>query len=408
MDSKINLETLNDRQKIWLSQLSYLDINELGKSRIKNGVLKVSELKDFIDNPKEPFNGNAGIGNDKFNKVANNIFGEGKYPSKEDVINSLINCGLGDLNITNISLGQNSMSSGFQAITFKDSYENVGISYRGSDFDFSRGGARDWLESDMLEYFKNDSTQRKEALKYFDENKSELGKNYLYGHSLGGNLTSHVFVENYNQIEQAFTINGNPINQKLIDTPEKVAAFNDSKKYSCNVVCGDIVSQFKSCSKYQNNINYIKNNENMKSSPLSAHMIQASSFDKDGKFIKTDKKEQIKKMGLFATSIMSFVQCIREFMNEISDKITKNDQKGRNEFEQYKTDLYNNFDNMINEINYEAKQNTDDDIMTKFHDIKEKIEQEEIEKIKLQLAQYNQISQFENNNNVEEIQERVR
>lgn len=100
----------------------------------------------------------------------------------------MIKNGLGDLIVINISTKQKFTSSGFQATAFKDSYDNIGILFRRTDLDFSEGGVRELLEADILEYFKSDSMQRKEALQYFYNNKSKSGNNYLYGFSLGGNL----------------------------------------------------------------------------------------------------------------------------------------------------------------------------------------------------------------------------
>ena len=75
------------------------------------------------------------------------------------------------MKITHISEKKGITSSGFQALTFEDDYENTGISYRGSDLELSQGGLRDWIEADMLEYFSGTSKQREEALIYFNEHK---------------------------------------------------------------------------------------------------------------------------------------------------------------------------------------------------------------------------------------------
>ena len=116
--------------------------------------------------------------------------------------------------------------------------------------------------------------------------KKTSGHNFLYGHSLGGNLTSHTFVENYEEINQAFIINGNPINQRLIDTPEKREAFNNKHKFQCNIICGDIVGMFKNYETYKNNVNYVCNNHLMNKSFISAHLVQSASYDEEGNFIK--------------------------------------------------------------------------------------------------------------------------
>ena len=426
MDNKINLDTLNDQQKILLSQISYLDINNEGRNKIEKEGLSVLELKQYLNNPNDPFCGKAILSKNGFNSVADNVFGNKEFPTKIDIVDTLIQNGLGNLKITNINDEQKLTSSGFQAMTFTDSYGNVGISYRGSDLDLSRGGVRDWIESDMLEYFTNNSTQRLEALEYFNANKSNNGNNYVYGHSLGGNLTSHVYAENYNEIQEAFTINGNPINQKLLDTPEKVQAFNDSKKYNCNIVCGDIVGHLKSCEAYKDNVNYIKNNDTMKSSFISAHLVQSATFDENGNFVKASKEEMIVKTGIFSNIFIKFVQNVREIMNKFSEKFDKHKSNEKSDFEKYKEDLYTSFDNKFEELNIEnvdsldLNQNTkNEDLLKKqFEDISKDAEMEIIEDLKKQLIEreatklekeiYQQEIYDENINQNEEDYSRVR
>ena len=68
------------------------------------------------------FSGDAGLGEEKTNKLTDKLFGVDHYITKANVLESLIQSGLGDLKITNISEKQKPSSSGFQAITFKDSF----------------------------------------------------------------------------------------------------------------------------------------------------------------------------------------------------------------------------------------------------------------------------------------------
>ena len=61
------------------------------------------------------------------------------------------------------------------------------------------------------------------------------------------------------EISNAFVINPYPINQNLLDTDDKINAFNDSNKFDCNVIGGDPVSELRDTSKYSENIDYIAN-----------------------------------------------------------------------------------------------------------------------------------------------------
>lgn len=385
MQSSINLEILNDNQKIWLSQLSYLNINSLGVEKIMNGGLTISELSNYLEKPEEPFCGKLFFDENGFYKIADSVTGENKVPTRQEMLQSIINSGLGDLKIKNISSSHQTLGNGFQAMTFEDSYGNTGISYRGSDFDVSKGALGDWLEADFLEYFKNDSNQRREALKYFESNKNLEGNNYLYGHSLGGNLTSHVYAENYNQINEAFTINGNPINQKLLDTPEKIAAFNDPEKYSCNLVCGDIVGNFKSFDLYKNNVNFIKNNETMKPNFVTAHLVQSATYDENGNFVLTNEEEMKQKLA-YGNLIFDFVKDVRENLNGLWDK----HQDLNAVVQPYIQEWNSRFNELANELG--LNKTSEQKQVDEFKNAVQTAELEDLERIKKQILEQSQLN----------------
>lgn len=391
MDTVINLGALNDQQKALLTQISYLDINEEGRKKIAEGGILVSELYPYLENANTLFAGDAGLGEEKTNKLTDKALGKDHYITKTDVLDSLVQNGLGNLKITNISEKKSLVSSGFQALTFKDTFGNTGISYRGSDFDLSQGGIRDWLEADMLEYFTGTSAQRKEALEYFQANKNEYGNNFLYGHSLGGNLTSHTYLENYDQIKEAFTINGNPINQKLLDTPEKIEAFNDPKKFNCNVICGDIVGHFKSCELYKNNVHYIHNNDSMKDNIIAAHLVQSAAYDENGNFVYASEEEMIEKMGPTANILMGFFKNVRERLNELEQRFSKPDKK--EEFSKYKDSINQHFNAKFNLFKFPTINLSDIEILHKFHLASAKCEQEFISQITAYLQEFSQVEE---------------
>ena len=324
MNNKVNLSDLNDLQKIWLSDLAYIDLTEEGHKKLLEGGFTLKESIKYIKKPFSPAIDVMFLEGKKFNFLIGKILGANdKFPSKIDIVNTLIENGLGDLKIIHSSDYPSPSPSGFQALTFEDSYGNIGISYRGSDMAMSSSTIREWLESNILEYFSSNSPQAQEAVQYFLEHKSADKDNYIYGHSLGGNLVSHVYLNCYKDIKFAFSINGTPINQKLIDTEEKQNAFNDKEKFSFNVICGDVIGQLKSCEKYKNNVNYIKNNNIMQQSFLSAHMIQASSFDEFGNFIKITEEEMEKETNFISIKMINITRFVREKMKHISFKLSK-------------------------------------------------------------------------------------
>lgn len=323
MNDKINLQLLNDVQKAWLCDLSFVDITIEGCKKINETSITLKELRNYVKNPNLPFCGDIFLGAKRFNILTGILLGNNHFPSNLDVVDALIENGLGNLKIIHTTEYPKPHLSGFQALTFKDSYDNTGISYRGSNLYISRVVIREWLESNILEYFSNTSSQVNEAIEYFLKHKNSLGNNYIYGHSLGGNLVSHVFLNCHDEIKQAFSINGTPINQKLIDTETKTKAFNDKNKFSFNIVCGDIVSQLKSCEIYKDNVNYIKNNNIMKPSILSAHMIQSSEIDSSGNFVKITEIETYEQTHKIIIKLINLSKFSREKMNKMNFKLFK-------------------------------------------------------------------------------------
>ena len=103
MDTVINLEVLNDHQKTLLTQISYLDINDEGRKKITEGGLLVSELYKYLENPNTLFAGDAGLGENNTQQLTDKVLGENNYITKEQVLTSLIQNGLGNLKITDIS-----------------------------------------------------------------------------------------------------------------------------------------------------------------------------------------------------------------------------------------------------------------------------------------------------------------
>ena len=340
MGGEINLMELSDLQNTYLTQLSYLDINVFGKRKSEITGVPIYNLKSFLLNPRLPFCGIAMTNKETFEKVAAQLLGEYKLPTDEELLQYIIDIGLGDLKIIGVEADS---KSGFQAMAFKDDLGNIGISFRGSDLDISNGAIKDWIEADLLEYFTNDSMQRHRALALFDSHKCNDGNNYLYGHSLGGNLSSHVFAEHYNEIAKVFTVNGYPINQALLNSQEKIDVFN-SDKYICCSICGDVVSHLKSCELYKNNIRMIKNNGEIKPSLLSAHLAQSASFDDGGNFNEASREEMVESLGRLGVECAAFAQKVRESLNDIDANIGYAKIHGVEIANKYKDELLSKID----------------------------------------------------------------
>jgi hypothetical protein len=306
----------------------------------------MSEAEQFLANPNLPFCGSALISKEIFDQMTRIPLGDYKMPTDTELLHIIQSAGFEDLVLIDV---ESDAASGFQATAFKDQFGNIGISFRGSDLDLSQGGLMDWLEADFMEYFTNDSLQRHKALDFFEKNKSQDGHTYLYGHSLGGNLSSHIYLEHHREIERVFIVNGYPINPKLLNTSEKIAAFN-SKSYVFNSVCGDMVSHFKSCEPYENNVRWVKNNGNIKASIMSAHLTQSASCDANGKFVTISKEEMLESMGKTRRELTTLAQKLREHLNIIEDKVQYSKNKRQEAFAEYKRE----FDNWI-ELGWDLK-----------------------------------------------------
>ena len=343
MLNAINLNNLSDLQKTYLTQLSYLDISFLGARKCVSVGVMIKDLGPILANPFLPFCGSARVDKQMFDKVTKTALGDYVIPTDEELLQDLIMLGLGGITIIDVI---SDSRSGFQATAFRDSFGNIGISYRGSDFDFSNGGLMDWVVADFLEYFKNDSLQRRQALAFFERIGDSDGCNYLYGHSLGGNLASYVYLDNHERIAEVFIVNGYPINQSLIDTDEKIEAFN-SLKYVCSFVCGDVVSQLKGYDIYRNNVKRVSNNEALKPSILSAHLVQSAMFDEFGRFVEATEEEFEQKMKGAHGGFASFSQILRNALNELDDMRDQATAVTQNMWNKYK----NEFSKLIKKAN---------------------------------------------------------
>lgn len=315
----INLENLNDIQKVWLTQLPYINLTNKGIAKIKKNGLLILNLDEYIDNPNAQMYGNIfGNNKEKFSKnITDKYVGrKNSIITKMQLLQTLKELGLEKIRITNIL---NDSKTGFQAIAFKDSFENTGISYRGSDFEWHNGGLKDWALADVGEFLTNDSIQIHQAIEFFDQNKNQEGNNYIYGHSLGGNLTAHTYLHRHNFIKQAFSYNGLPISQNLLNTRKKRQAFNNPK-FICAVVGGDIFQHIKEDNLYANKIFFIKNNKKDKPSWLSAHIPQANSYDKNGNFIRISRQEAWEEMSKQRQMFSNVAKNVNNLLGEINNK----------------------------------------------------------------------------------------
>ena len=290
----MTLNEMNDYQKLQMTQLSYLDFDMERLEELKGK--KLSDAGQYLESPDSWVIG-ARVHQDNdhwMNRAAEAmtymVTGQEAFTSEQQLYDRCVDIGMGDLTIKDVISDK---ETGFQAIALEDQEGNVYFSFRGSDMDLTKGATKDWVQADALEMFKGDKgDQVRQAVEFFDKNKSQTGENAIYGHSLGGNLTSHVFAQRHDEISQAFAYNPNPISERYLDTPEKKQAFQ-SEKFTIALTEGDWASGFKSFEAYENRAVYIKNAFE-EPNAIQNHLAEAATFDKDGNFVQSTKEEYLK------------------------------------------------------------------------------------------------------------------
>lgn len=295
----MNLKDLNDKQKSLITQLAYLDFDTNKIDELLDDVnkLKISNLRNFLVKPNSNYLGLA-------SKIVTGI-----KTTKLDLLDEIESSGLGDLEIVRII--QNEKAS-LSSIIFRDDNDNIGFSFRGTQVNSPKELALDSIY-DVMEYITDDSKQIEEAKKVYNNNKSIDGKNFLYGHSLGGNIVQHIFLENKDDIERAFIVNATPINETLYKDMQE----QDYQKLESIVIEGDWVSKLKV---KNDNINhrYIKNNSRLYSNVFSAHTMEALEYNEEGKFVETsgmDTKYPIQ------TKLVKLINALGLKVKQIYEKI---------------------------------------------------------------------------------------
>jgi len=270
--NNISIRGLNDKQQALLTQLSYLDIDidEYHMFKKSNELITIADLELFLKNPDELYIGSSP---DMIDKIKH----KEKIPTQLQLLQQIKNNKLGDFIITDIESNSN---TGFRGIAFTDSHFNKGMSFKGTEFKklFEN------IEKNEQVYLEESEEQIEQAKLFFEKNKDDMENNYLFGYSLGGNLASHIYLENIDTIQRVFTINPLPIDQELLDTDKKFMAFSDKEKYIFNIIDGDFANHLKKYDEYATKYAFIKNNEELDDNIFENHLIEAAEYDNNGNF----------------------------------------------------------------------------------------------------------------------------
>ena len=212
------------------------------------------------------------------------VFGKDKVATQIQVIEELKKSGLGELKIKDIA---SQPQIKFKAIAFEDGHGEIGMSYSGTDF---AAIARD-EDSNLPEHLKEVPEQIEAGKRFFEKNKQEEKTSYLYGHSMGGNIASHVYLENNDLIESAHVINALPVSPELLEAEKDVKAFCDMTRYYCDYTGGDCAAQLKDFGIYLNNVMWIKCDDRLKNNFLGNHLLEGITFDHEDSLKYTYKAE---------------------------------------------------------------------------------------------------------------------
>lgn len=284
---------------------------------------------------------NTDYQNNLLNRLAYCDLKKGTWKSGDDLITVLKANGytqlaneLSSADITGLKIRDyvnNNSDSGFAAIAFEDIYSgHRGMSFRGtenldkmgSDIGCIVSGDKGAInrQIDMLDNASTavtgDSAQAQEAIAFYEKNRDQSGKNYLYGHSKGGELAAEVFSEYYDEIQQVHVINPQPINWASLNNEQR-KAFNSSK-FDAVVVDGDLVWLLGGVP-YP--VRIVKNNKNGDGF-FSPHDLTSAKYDRiTGEAIIEDEpyKDYVGQglVGLAASIIISTVQAGYKIGEEI-------------------------------------------------------------------------------------------
>lgn len=272
-NTNINISNLNDKQNSLMVQLAYLNFNieAVEKFIEKNGYITISQLKPFLLDSQSAYLGKLG-------KLV------GIEMNGLQMIEELENNNLGGLKIVKIL---DDSSSGFDAIVLESSDGSRCFSFRGTDVSNPKDLLIDGAV-DVEEYLTSDSDQITMANKLFNEYKNNNGKNYLFGHSLGGNIVYHVFKDNHQDIKKGMVINGLSLDENHSKILENVDV--DGRLVSV-IIEGDCVSKFKKPNLIEG-VEYkiVKSNNNYGIFDVSFnHAIESATFDENGNFKISDR-----------------------------------------------------------------------------------------------------------------------
>jgi hypothetical protein len=264
----MSLDKLTDEEKNILLQLSYLDLPpELTVS--DKSTLTINEvLIQISDN-------NIEVDSDRFNNIQNFLKDNPNTSLKDIKLTGYQNHNPNEANNTN---GES--HSGFVGYAIKDGAGNGAVMFRGSEslgnWDHLR---TDW-KGNVEAGVSIETQQHIEALEFYEKNVARLeGSITIYGHSKGGNLGSHVYVNDLRDNVNAYIVNGAPLWWFNLDDDQKAALKGD--RFTFITYEGDFVSHL-GYGPYVDKIVALNKEHGTYGDPFYPHYETSVNFNEDG------------------------------------------------------------------------------------------------------------------------------
>lgn len=262
------LDQLTDKEKNLLLQLSYIDLPPNLKINDKN----TYTLKEIITKIEQ---NNTPVDEDRLANIKSYLTDHQDSPLNSVRLTGYQNHNPNEANNTN-----GSSESGFVGYAIKDGDGNGAVLFRGSEslgnWDHLR---TDW-KGNVEAGVSIETQQHREALEFYEENVAMLeGGITIYGHSKGGNLGSHVYVNDLRDNVNAYIVNGAPLWWFNLSDDQKAALEGD--RFTFITYEGDFVSHL-GYGPYVDKIVALNKEHGSYADPFYPHYETSVNFNDDG------------------------------------------------------------------------------------------------------------------------------
>ncbi|MFE7060698.1 Mbeg1-like protein [Sutcliffiella sp. NPDC057660] len=287
----MSLSNLTPEEKNILLQLSYIDV----PPNIKVSD-KYSYTLDELIAKIELTTGNKLEDNDRMKTIQAFIQSDAYQSSnlKDVKLVGYQNHNPNDGNNTN---GES--HSGFVGYAYKDDNGNATAVFRGSENPGDLDNLKtDWSENGQA-FFGMETVQQREANEFYANHVAlHDGEKNVLGHSKGGNLASYVYVNNLDDNNKGYVINGAPLWWWGLNDTQKEGLKN-AEAFSFIVYDGDIVSQLGYAPYVTLRVGLDKKTGEY-TDPFYPHAETSVAFDENGNLV------NVKQGGSFISDIQDF------------------------------------------------------------------------------------------------------